>query len=521
MNRTILSLIFILGAFASSAALPWSPLAIDPNGKLPTGTKFWAANKDSLVPYVAANLNTAPTAIDPDVDAYAATAGVVDPNELINLDRFVSGLKTLNLWTNLVWANSLRSQHNAGSGSTAYSLKGGNATVNGGPTWNTNGINFSSNATQYLEFTNPLQSTAVPAWTIFAAFKTTPGYARAITSGLNGNSARGISTYANGSPSAGTSGTDTKLIQDWGPDGTSYSATTFNLPGRISASFSAPGQNQTAIFGYGPSEISLKSGINVISKTSLVSPTNAWNNGSVWRIGLTVDGALPMHGNVAGVFVWNKYLSETEGNSVRRLYCATIGSGYIPTIEVITEGDSLTAGSGSNEIPWPNLLTTNTVWGPLIQKRNISTGGEFSFQMPGQLTTQALPYLIDSKYFASKQYYLLYIGINDLSVSNAAVIFPNITNTWRAARNYGMNVVAFTPTPAGSLSAGQQTEYTNLCSLIRAATNSYDYLVDLQSVAGLNDWRNTNTLFQLDAIHLRDAGQQAVLTNILRVLPTP
>ncbi len=519
MTRALSLLALLISALWTQAAVTYTPLVTDAAGKLPPGSKFLDANKAAIVPFVSTNIITAPVGLDSDVETYAAAAGLTDPNALFDLHNFVQGLKIANLWTNLVWASDLRAHHNAGSGSTAYSLKGANGTVNGSPTWNTNGIIFSSNTTQYVEFTNPLQGTAIPAWTIFVAFKANPGYLRVLTSGLNGNSARGISTYAHGSPSSGTG--DFKLFQDWGPDGTSYSATTFNLLGRVAPLMAAPGFNQTAVFQYGPTEIAIKSGIDTKWKTTLASPTNAWNNGSVWRLGLTVDGFFPMSGNIAAVFVWNQYLTEAQIRSVRRTYAATIGAGYLPTIELVAEGDSLTAGSNNGETPWSSLLATNSAWGPLISKANIATGGEGSSQTLSQINSQANPILIDRNYFATKQYYALWIGINDLVGSSAATIMTNLNANWAAARSAGYKVIAFTPTPSGNLSSGQQTEYTNLCASIRAATNSFDYLVDLQAVANLNDWRNTNTLFWTDTVHLRDAGQQAVLTNILRVLPTP
>jgi hypothetical protein len=83
--------------------------------------------------------------LDIDVKNYAkriVDAGYKCPADINSVSDFVKGLKTYNLWGNLIcWP--LRSIHNAGSGTKAYSL--GNigtydATLINGPVWRQDGI---------------------------------------------------------------------------------------------------------------------------------------------------------------------------------------------------------------------------------------------------------------------------------------------------------------------------------------------------------------------------------------------
>ena len=88
---------------------------------------------------------------DTDGDAYLARAGVTNPLGRCEVLWFTRGVKSLNLWKDMVcW--SLRNYQNAGTGSTVYSL-GGLGTFNGtaqnSPTWGVDGINFSSGG-QYI-----------------------------------------------------------------------------------------------------------------------------------------------------------------------------------------------------------------------------------------------------------------------------------------------------------------------------------------------------------------------------------
>jgi hypothetical protein len=101
--------------------------------------------------------------LDRDTIAFAQRVRVgsgttILPNNLIQLNKFVVGIKRMGLWNQMVcWP--MRSTQNAGRGSTVYSL-GGLGTFNGtminGPTWGNTGVNFTKTSTQFISTTlNP------------------------------------------------------------------------------------------------------------------------------------------------------------------------------------------------------------------------------------------------------------------------------------------------------------------------------------------------------------------------------
>lgn len=83
-------------------------------------------------------------AYDTDASAYFTTAGVTSTAGRQQISRFVTGIKDLDLWNNMVcWP--LRSSQNAGTGTTAYSLGGlgtFDGTLTNGPTWGVDGVVF-------------------------------------------------------------------------------------------------------------------------------------------------------------------------------------------------------------------------------------------------------------------------------------------------------------------------------------------------------------------------------------------
>lgn len=88
---------------------------------------------------------------DANASSFIATSGATD---IVAINDFVLGVKTLGLWNSMVcWP--LRSSQNAGTGTTAYSL-GGLGTFNGlmvnGPTYEANGMQFTNASSQYVSF---------------------------------------------------------------------------------------------------------------------------------------------------------------------------------------------------------------------------------------------------------------------------------------------------------------------------------------------------------------------------------
>jgi hypothetical protein len=117
--------------------------------------------------------------LDVDTIAYAARvkagSGVIILSEnLKQINKFVIGVKKLGLWNSMVcWL--MRSIHNAGRGSTVYSLGGlgiHNGTMVGSPVWNTNGsgIRFTApTVRQYVNIPTLTQSFNTDSSSFFAA----------------------------------------------------------------------------------------------------------------------------------------------------------------------------------------------------------------------------------------------------------------------------------------------------------------------------------------------------------------
>ena len=79
---------------------------------------------------------------DVDVKNYIAACGLTDTQGKRDIYNFVQGIKALGIWNNFICYPS-RSIHNAGSGSTVYSLGGlgtYNATIVNSMTWSTSGL---------------------------------------------------------------------------------------------------------------------------------------------------------------------------------------------------------------------------------------------------------------------------------------------------------------------------------------------------------------------------------------------
>lgn len=134
--------------------------------------------------------------LDVDTIAYAARVKVgvgVDilPENLKQINKFVVGVKKLGIWQNIIcWP--MRSVHNAGKGSTVYSL-GGLGTFNGVLTnqvsWGNEGL-FWSVTNSYMQIDN-LKLSNVPCSFLVVDSARTPGY---ITNGYF-NHSNGKSVY--------------------------------------------------------------------------------------------------------------------------------------------------------------------------------------------------------------------------------------------------------------------------------------------------------------------------------------
>jgi hypothetical protein len=86
---------------------------------------------------------------DANASSFIATSGATD---IVAINDFVLGVKTLGLWNSMVcWP--LRSSQNAGTGTTAFSLGGlgtYNGTLTNGPSWGADGVSFVAADSEYI-----------------------------------------------------------------------------------------------------------------------------------------------------------------------------------------------------------------------------------------------------------------------------------------------------------------------------------------------------------------------------------
>ena len=121
-------------------------------------------------------------AYDADASTYFTTAGVTSTAGRQQISRFVTGIKNLGLYNNMVcWP--LRSSQNAGTGTTAYSLGGlgtFNGTLTNGPTWGVSGVVFDG-SNDFINTGNPLNTARI----VYVSYKT--NLAGAINASVVGN----------------------------------------------------------------------------------------------------------------------------------------------------------------------------------------------------------------------------------------------------------------------------------------------------------------------------------------------
>jgi len=90
--------------------------------------------------------------LDSDVKNYAKRiidAGYKCPTDINSVSDFVKGLKIINAWQNITEIFLMRSNQNAGAGSTIYGLKKSNARMNSA-VWQPNGVKITTTNTQTI-----------------------------------------------------------------------------------------------------------------------------------------------------------------------------------------------------------------------------------------------------------------------------------------------------------------------------------------------------------------------------------
>lgn len=259
------------------------------------------------------------TPADADYSAYIAATGATDTD---NLSAFITGLKSLGLWsTSVCWP--LRSSQNHASGTVVQSLGGlgsFNGTIVGNAARNATGITFDG-VDDRISIPNPAQSTALPGFSMFSVFDSDRTINRFIF-GSFGNSSTGIgpSYFAGGSPTGGalaTSAFYNLSLDGTGANTTSSVATNGNTGGA-----------QSIAQSYSPALINVfVDGTNIGSPSPLRA--SVWNNASTWEMGVRNNaGAYGFHfvGSQAFHMFTTTALTIAQHTALRDLYKATLGA---------------------------------------------------------------------------------------------------------------------------------------------------------------------------------------------------
>lgn len=510
MKKLLSLLAFILLANHAAHAQR-TILATDATGKFPPGTIASNVFPKGL----ELGIRGVPFVFDSDAQAYIDRVPIVDPVKALKIHQFIAGIKALGICTNVGIIADFR--NNVGTGTTAYSITGNDITLQAGVTWSTNGLEFSGSTGVYASFVNNLGST-LSEYTIIAAFNagTSTPSAETIIGG-NGDSHYGPALLAHGSErQAGTA--LGWLFHDWGTAATT-DVGSVNFAGRVAKDRGASGYRQIAFATKSSNSYSLQSGMERVWATTGTIAA-AYNGASEWRIGSDLDGNNRLTGSVAFVAVIRAQLTQSQIQNFRRLYQSTIGDDYLPRINLIAEGDSLT--SGANGIGgWTDNLQTNSVWGPRIHKRIVATGGDTLSQMFSQVNSQVGVWAHEWRN-ADKTWVILWGGANDVNSSSPEVISGWILLCAQNYRNLGFKVAGCTIIPsAGHNGTGATTRATvNAALKSNPAAFYLDALVKLDEVPELQTTSNT-TYFQGDGIHLTVAGAEKVAQKIVSTIPTP
>ena len=256
---------------------------------------------------------------DIDGDNYLARAGVTDPLGRCEILWFTRGMKSLDLWRNMIsWP--MRSYQNIGTGSTVYSLGGlgiFNGTSSNSPTWGNNGVNFSS-TNQLISFASNLPAYTYTLLTVISPSTT-------ITSASTIMAPIGVRSFGGLLLGSSTGGLTNELI-------TRYVAAGDTDPSVTKAGgYTGTGSISANTFNYISTSISNSGNLSINWNGSNLAVTN--NTG--WSPNLSVAYYLGDRLNNDSSFLGDMSFSaliNVEGDSTQQvafynLYKSTLGNG--------------------------------------------------------------------------------------------------------------------------------------------------------------------------------------------------
>ncbi|MCX6902379.1 MAG: hypothetical protein NTW03_02630, partial [Verrucomicrobia bacterium] len=276
--------------------------------------------------------------LDTDAGAYCQRADVTNAQAVRAIHNWVAGLKALGLFSNAVCMMPLRASQNQGNGSTVYALRGSDGAFVNNPAWDERGLLFTGN--QAVEFANPFTTNSLGQFSLFAVFSSDHQPARTIIGSRSASYTQdGPVLIAGGSPAQGDD--PNELFFEYSTDG--HTIPWPPAGGRRTWNMGNTGTLQFSLFTYAPTNMSLQSNIDGRYQTANTYPA-AWNGNSRWRLGSFLNGEWPFVGTLSFAAVFDVALSQTQYDSVRRLYQTTLGSGlHFPPVNLVIEGDSLSA----------------------------------------------------------------------------------------------------------------------------------------------------------------------------------
>jgi hypothetical protein len=249
------------------------------------------------------------------VQSYLNLCNITATTPRKQLRDFAAGVDDLGLWSNMVcWP--LRSSQNAGTGTTAYSL-GGLGTFNGtlvnGPTWGTDGVNFTGASSHYISLGSSQIIGGNSDYSVMGVGQLTNSAVSAISMISTGNN-RGAAIGAS------NNGSTQLRVPVWRVDGTSPGAQFAN----------GPTTSHFAAFAAGDAS-SAKNYINSGTPFVTLSGDHRTNPSSanVEMIGgITIPSFAPSwNGLVSAGAFFNAKLTDEQVGSVYALLKTTLSQG--------------------------------------------------------------------------------------------------------------------------------------------------------------------------------------------------
>jgi hypothetical protein len=244
---------------------------------------------------------------DANASSFIATSGATD---IVAINDFVLGVKTLGLWNSMVcWP--LRSSQNAGTGTTAYSLGGlgtFNGTLTNGPTWEADGITFVAASSTHI--TTPLTVGPTPKFTLWGV-----GSSSALTGAV-------VAAWGTTSP------TSFAIVRKHSANRYAYltrsSAATNNYPG------SNGSVSGFASIGLGTQGANTLGTVNGVLDATIASlPDESGTQAVSIGIQTPATNAVPYNGTIsfALAYVAGDGLTTAQQLSLHNVYKSTLGTG--------------------------------------------------------------------------------------------------------------------------------------------------------------------------------------------------